>query len=105
MSRVVRFNVTNRASSGTQIRRAWMLRCCQRLVLMFECETFCALSLRLPVMSLLAMARSDWGVVGAEKGQRVSKGAQIGGQGRRSQAPAAAAQAGAFWLATPRGVR
>ena len=31
--------------------------CCQRFVLMFECETLCALSLRLPVISLLAMGR------------------------------------------------
>jgi hypothetical protein len=55
MSRVVRFNVTNFLSSGTQRRRVWMFRFCQRFVLMFECETFCAFSLRLPVMSLLAM--------------------------------------------------
>src|SRR5262249_25612743 len=32
-----------------------MLRFCQRFVLMLECETFCALSFRFPVMSLFAM--------------------------------------------------
>src|SRR5689334_18769643 len=38
-----------------------MLTFCQRFVLMLECETFCALSFRLPVMSLLAMtARATW---------------------------------------------
>src|SRR5688572_6462403 len=41
-----------------------MFTFCQRLVLMFECETFCALILRLPVMSLLAMARSLGGAEG-----------------------------------------
>src|SRR5258706_2489305 len=55
MSRVVRLRVTKRFSSGTHTRRVWMFTFCQRFVLMFECETFCAFSLRLPVMSLLAM--------------------------------------------------
>src|SRR5260221_9556454 len=62
MSRVVRLSVTKRLASGTHTRRFWMLRFCQRLVLMLECETFCALNLRLPVMSLFAMpllARRD----------------------------------------------
>src|SRR5450432_3955056 len=40
-----------------------MFRCCQRFVLMLECETFCALSLRLPVMSLRAMTgRGNWSI-------------------------------------------
>src|SRR5262245_59065238 len=56
MSRVVRCKVTNRLSSGTHIRRVWRFTFCQRLVLMFEWETFWASSLRLPVMSLFAMA-------------------------------------------------
>src|SRR5579859_6898435 len=55
MSRVVTLSDTKRLSSGTQMRRRCTFTCCQRLVLMFECETLCALSLRLPVMSLLAM--------------------------------------------------
>src|ERR1700678_319226 len=58
MSRVVRSSDTKRLSSGTQIRRRCTLTCCQRFVLMFECETLCALSLRLPVMSLVAMGRA-----------------------------------------------
>src|SRR5215471_16191438 len=60
MSRVVRFRVTNFLSSGTQRRRVWMFTFCQRFVLMFEWETFCAFSLRLPVMSLLAMTKDPW---------------------------------------------
>jgi hypothetical protein len=35
-----------------------MLTFCQRLVLMFEWETLCAFSLRLPVMSLFAMTKT-----------------------------------------------
>src|SRR5262245_39779772 len=60
MSRVVRLSVTNRPASGTQTRRVWMLRFCHLLVLMFECETFCARILRLPVMSLFAMTSLDF---------------------------------------------
>src|SRR6266852_2262323 len=56
MSRVVRFSVTKRPASGTHTRRVWMLRFCHLFVLMFECETFCARTFRLPVMSLFAMA-------------------------------------------------
>jgi hypothetical protein len=55
MSRVVRFSVTNLPASGNHTRRVWMFTFCQRFVLMFECETFCARNLRFPVMSLLAM--------------------------------------------------
>src|SRR5215831_4104712 len=61
ISRVVRFRVTKRRASGTQTRRVWMLRFCQRFVLMLECETFCAFNLRLPVMSLLAMTYARFG--------------------------------------------
>ena len=61
MSRVVRLRRTKRFSSGTQMRRSCTLMCCQRLVLMFECETFCASSLRLPVMSLFAMGNPPFG--------------------------------------------
>src|ERR1700733_4942998 len=55
MSRVVTFSDTKRLSSGTQMRRRCTFTCCHRFVLMFEWETLCALSLRFPVMSLLAM--------------------------------------------------
>ena len=55
MSRVVRLRLMKRENSGTQTRRLCTLTFCQRLVLMLECETFCARSLRLPVISLFAM--------------------------------------------------
>src|SRR5262245_42508411 len=74
MSRVVRRSVTNRWYSGTQIRRVWMLMCCQRFVLMFEWETFWARSLRFPVISLLAMTSSTGAGKVKEVGEPVKQG-------------------------------
>src|SRR5687768_10384438 len=60
------------------MRRVWMLMFCQRFVLMLECETFCAFSFRLPVMSLFAMT-----VPIACPRERAAK---LGGTGRQCQA-------------------
>src|SRR5450432_3925251 len=94
MSRVVTLSDTNRLSSGTQMRRRCTLTCCHRFVLMFECETLCALSLRLPVMSLLAM------VVFTLGGGGETDGGEAFCQGLPEPEPCLSARPGA-WAAAP----